>query len=132
MTGKRRVPFHASIFPFPGSSYRNLLVHVVQLVEEISLGGRVDFSYCMGPPNSSAGGLDEKLSLDAHGRVKITMDPASNIEWDATRDLKRVEAYVAQCVQLSGVPHRQKRQRKQAQVGKEKQAEDRIIIDVDE
>jgi hypothetical protein len=132
MTGKRRAPFHASIFPFPGSSYRNLLVHVVRLVEEISQGGRVDFSYRMGPPNSSAGVWDEKLSLDAHGRVKITLDPASNIEWDATRDLKRVEAYVAQCVQLSGVPRRQKRRRKQAQAGKEKQAEDRMVIDVDE
>jgi hypothetical protein len=131
LTGKRRAPFHASIFPFPGSSYRNLLVHVVRLVEEISESGRFDFSYRMGPSNSSAGVWDEKLTLDAHGRVKITMDPASNPEWDATRDVERVGGYVARCVQLSGIPRHQKRRRKQAQqAGKGKQAEI-IVIDSD-
>jgi len=130
VTGKRRAPFAASIFPFPGSSYRNLLAHVMRLVEKISQSGRVDFSYRMGPPNSSAGVWDEKLSLDAHGRVKITMDPASSPEWDADRDVKRVEAYIARCVQLSGVPRHQKRRRKQAE--KTKPAEERMVIDVDE
>lgn len=132
LTGKRRAPFHASIFCFPGSPYRDLLVHVVRLVEDISQRGRVDFSYRMGPPNSSAGAWDEKLTLDAHGRVKISMDPASNLEWDAARDLKRVELYVARCVQLSGIPRRLKRRRKQAQqAGRGKQAEERIAMDVD-
>ena len=130
LTGKRRAPFHASIFCFPGSSYRKLLVHVMQLVEQTSKSGRVDFIYRMGPPNSSAGAWDEKLSLDVHGRVKISMDPASNPEWDASKDLKRVEGYVARCVQLSGVPRHQKRRKKQA--GKGKQAEKSMAMDVDE
>jgi hypothetical protein len=129
LTGKCRAPFHASIFCFPGSSYRNLLVHVMRLVEQTSKSGRVDFSYRMGPPNSSAGAWDEKLTLDAHGRVKISMDPASNPEWDATRDPKRVEGYVARCVQLSGVPRHQKRRKKQA--GKGKPAEETMAMDVD-
>ena len=129
LTGKRRAPFHASIFCFPGSCYRDLLVHVMRLVEQTSKSGRVDFSYRMGPPNSSAGAWDEKLSLDAHGRVKISMDPASNPEWDATRDPKRVEGYVARCVQLSGVPRHQKRRKKQA--GKGKPAEETTAMDVD-
>jgi hypothetical protein len=102
-------------------------------VEEISQRGHVDFSYHIGPPNLSVGVWDEKLSLDAHGQVNITMDPASNPEWDVSRDLKQVEAYVAQCMQLSGIPHHQKRWRKQAQqAGKGKQAEERMVIDVDE
>ena len=130
LTGKRRAPFHASIFCFPGSNYRNLLVHVMRLVEQTSKSGRVDFSYRMGPPNSSAGAWDEKLSLDAHSRVKISMDPASNPEWDVARDLKRVEGYVARCVQLSGVPRHQKRRKKQT--GKGKQAEERMAMEVDE
>ena len=129
LTGKRRAPFYASIFCFPGSCYRDLLVHVVQLVKKISESGRIDFSYRMGPPNSSAGAWDEKLTLDGHGRVKISMDPASNPEWDATRDPKRVEGYVAHCVQLSGVTRNQKRRRKQA--GKGKQAEGSMAMDVD-
>jgi hypothetical protein len=120
--GKRRAPFTASIFPFPGSSFRELLVHVARLVEESSQKGIVDFSYRLGPPNSSAGAWDEKLSLDAHGRVKISMDPALVPEWDAVRDLKRVEEYVAWCVRLSGVSRLQKRQRKQKGKGKEKEA----------
>ena len=99
------------------------------LVEQTSKSGRVDFSYRMGPPNSSAGAWDEKLSLDAHGRVKISMDPASNPEWDASKDLKRIEDYVARCVQLSGIPHHQKRRKKQA--GKGKQAEEGMAMDVD-
>jgi len=112
LTGKCRAPFHMSIFCFPGSSYRHLLIHVMRLVEQTSKSGHVDFSYRMGPPNSSAGAWDEKLWLDAHGWVKISMDPALNPEWDATRDIKRVEGYVAQCVQLSGIPRRQKRRKK--------------------
>jgi hypothetical protein len=129
-TGKRRAPFHASIFPFPGSSYRKLLVHVMQLVEQTSKSGRVDFSYGMGPPNSSAGAWDEKLSMDAHGRVKISMDPASNPEWDAIRHFKLVEGYLARCAQPSGVPRRQKRRRKQMEKGK--LAEEKTAMDVDE
>jgi hypothetical protein len=122
--GKRRAPFTASIFPFPGSSYRELLVHVVRLVEESSLKGIVDFSYRLGPPNSSAGVRDEKLSLDAHSRVKISMDPALVQDWDATKDLKRVEEYVTRCVQLSGLPRFQKRRKKQTQQkGKGKETE---------
>jgi hypothetical protein len=124
--GKRRAPFTASIFPFPGSSYRELLVHVVRLVENSSMKGVVDFSYRLGPPNSSAGVWDEKLSLDAHGRVKISMDPVLAQEWDVTRDPNRVEEYVGRCVQLSGLPRLQKRRRKQAQLkvkGKEKEVE---------
>ena len=129
LTGKRRAPFHASIFCFPGSSYRPLLAYVMWLVEQTSKSGRVDFSYRMGPPNSSAGAWDEKLSLDAHGRVKISMDPASNPEWDALKDLKWIEDYVARCVQLSGIPRHQKRRKKQA--GKGKQAEEGMAMDVD-
>jgi hypothetical protein len=128
--GKRRAPCHASIFPFPGSSYRKLLVHVMQLVEQTSKSGRVDFSYGMGPPNSSAGAWDEKLSMDAHGRVKISMDPASNPEWDATSHFKLVEGYLARCAQPSGVPRRQKRRRKLMEKGK--LAEEKTAMDVDE
>ena len=127
--GKRRAPFSASILPFPGSSFRPLLAHVARLVEESSAKGVVDFSYRMGPPNSSAGPWDEKLSLDAHGRVKISMDPALVQEWDATRDLKRVEEYVARCIQLSGVSRLQKRQKKQAGKGKGKETETAMEID---
>ena len=83
-------------------------------MEESSRNGIVDFSYRLGPPNSSAGAWDEKLSLDAHDRVKISMDPALVQDWDATRDVKRVEEYVARCVCLSGLPCLQKCQRKQA------------------
>ena len=101
----------------------------MRLVENISRSGHVDFSYRMGPPNSSAGAWDEKLTLDVHGQVKISMDPASNPEWDATRDLKRIEDYVTWCVQLSDVTCGQKCQRKQAQqAGKGKQAEERMVV----
>ena len=102
------------------------------LVEESSLKGIVDFSYRMGPPNSSARVWDEKLSLDAHGRVKISMNPTLVQEWDPPRDLEQVDEYIAQCMQLSGVPHHQKPLRKQAQqAGKGKQAEEMMVIDVD-
>ena len=122
--GKHWAPFTAAIFPFPGSSYRELLVHVMRLVEESSLKGIVDFSYRLGPPNSSIGVWDERLSLDGRGRVKISMDPALIQDWDATRDLKRVEEYVERCIQLSGLPRLQKRQRKQAlRKGKGKEME---------
>ena len=132
LSGKRRAPFHASIFGFPGSPYRRLLVHVVRLVEEISQRGRVNFSYRMGPPNSSAGAWDERLTLDDHGRVKISMDPASNLEWEAARDPKRVEQYVARCVQLSGIPRHMKRRRKQAQQAGRGQAKEGMPMDVKE
>jgi hypothetical protein len=96
----------------------------MQLVEESSLKGIVDFSYRLGPPNSSIGVWDERLSLDGRGRVKISMDPALIQDWDATRDLKRVEEYVERCIQLSGLPRLQKRRRKQAlQKGKGKEME---------
>jgi len=130
--GKRRAPFSASIFPFPGSRFREMLAHVVRLVEESSLQGIVDFSYRLGPPNSSAGAWDEKLSLDAHGRVKISMDPALVQEWDATRDLKRVEDYVARCMRLHGVSRLQKRRKRQArQKGKGKEKEMEMEIDME-
>ena len=102
----------------------------MRLVEQTSKSGRVDFSYRMGPPNSSAGAWDENLSLDAHGRVKISMDPASNPEWDAARDLKWVDSYVAQCMQLSGIPRNQKHRKKQA--GKGKQVEGEMAMEVDD
>ena len=130
--GKRRAPFSASIFPFPGSRFREMLAHVVRLVEESSLQGIVDFSYRLGPPNSSAGAWDKKLSLDAHGRVKISMDPALVQEWDATRDLKRVEDYVARCMRLHGVSRLQKRRKRQArQKGKGKEKEMEMEIDME-
>ena len=107
--------------PFPGSRFCELLAHVAWLVEESSLKGIVDFSNRLGPPNSSVGAWDEKLSLDAHGQVKISMDSALVQEWDATWDLKRVQEYIAQCIQLSGVSRLQKRWKRQA--GKEKEKE---------
>jgi hypothetical protein len=125
---KRRAPFTASIFPFPGSSYRELLVHIVQLVEESNLKGVVDFGYRLGPPNSSAGIWDEKISLDAQGQVKITMDPALVPNWDAARDVNRVEQYVARCMKLPGLPRAQKRRRKQAKA-KAKETETEMEID---
>ena len=109
-----------------------MLVHVVWLVEEISQRGCVNFSYCMGPPNSSAGAWDERLTLNDHGWVKISMDPASNLEWEAARDLKRVELYVAQCVQLSGILRHMKHQRKQAQQAGRGQAKEGIPMDMKE
>lgn len=130
LAGRRRAPFIASIFPFPGSPYRKLLAHVMQLVEEISKNGRADFSYHMGPPYSSAGIWDERLMMDARSRVKISMDPASNREWDAATDITRVEAYVARCVQLSAFSRKQKRRKKQAGTGQ--QAVDTMAMDVDE
>ena len=92
--------------------------------------GIVDFSHRMGPPNSSAGIWDEKITLDAQGRVKISMDPAVMQEWDAARDLDRVKGYVARCIQLSGLPHIQKRRKKQAQQkGKVKEMEGEMDMD---
>jgi hypothetical protein len=58
------------------------------------------------------------------------MDPGLVQEWYATRDFKRVEDYVAQCVQLSGVSRLQKRRKWQAQqAGKGKEKETEMEID---
>ena len=132
--GKRRAPFTALIFPFPGSSYREMLAYIVRLVEESSKNGVVDFSYRMGPPNSSASIWDEKITLDARCRVKISMDPALVPEWDAARDVSRVEGYVTQCTQLPGLSRAQKRRKKQAEhkgKGKATAAEMETDMDVD-
>jgi hypothetical protein len=128
--GKRRAPFSASLVPFPGLRFRELLAHVTRLVEESSLKGVVEFNYRMGPPNSSLGPWDEKLLLDGHGRVKISMDPGLVQEWDATRDFERMEEYVTRCMQLSGVSRLQKRRKWQAQqAGKGKEKEMEMEID---
>ena len=86
----------------------------------------------MGPPNSSTGTWDERLTLDDHGQVKISMDPASNLEWEAARDPKRVELYVARCMQLSGILRHMKRRRKQAQQAGRGQAKEGMPMDVKE
>ena len=59
--GKCQAPFSASIIPFPGLRFHELLAHVTRLVEESSLKGIVEFNYCMGPPNSSKGPWDESF-----------------------------------------------------------------------
>lgn len=122
--GARLAPFTASIFPFPGSPYRRLLAAVVGLVEESSMKGIVDYTYHMGPANSSAGNWDEKLSLDRKQRVMISMDRTVEPVWDEDRDLPRVDAYVSRCTKLSGRTRLQKRRRRvAAQKGKDSEGQ---------
>lgn len=111
-TAQRRAPFTAAVFPFPGSPYRDLLARVMKMVQESAAHQIVEFTYSMGPPNSSIGVWDEKLTLDAHGRVKISMDAARPREWSSELDPPRVEAYIARCMGLRGLTQLQKRRKK--------------------
>lgn len=104
-------PFTCSIFPLADSPYRQILVEIAKLVDESSRQNLADFRYGMGAPNSSLGPWDEKLSLDANRRLKISLDPAACPNADESAVALRAERYVGLCLRLTrrSRPHKRRK-----------------------